>query len=69
MGDLVEQSHSGPGDNVAGDKNITVQPTSQQGIVGNDSTTINIQTVEQRFEAKTLEPTIDGPPNNLKVYG
>ncbi|MFG3816918.1 tetratricopeptide repeat protein [Limnothrix redekei] len=69
MGDRVEQSHSGPGDNVAGDKNITVQPTSQQGIVGNDSTTINIQTVEQRFEAKTLEPTIDGPPNNLKVYG
>jgi tetratricopeptide (TPR) repeat protein len=64
------QNHSGPGDNVAGDKNVTVQPTTQQGNVFNDQAQGHFYgPVNQYFVPPPLEPTIDGPPNNLTKYG
>ncbi|XGV87986.1 MAG: tetratricopeptide repeat protein [Limnothrix sp. BL-A-16] len=64
------QNHSGPGDNVAGDKNVTVQPTTQQGNVFDGQSQGHFYgPVNQYFVPPPLEPTIDGPPNNLTKYG
>ena len=61
----INQSHSGSGDNVAGDSNRI-----QQGVVGNDNANIRIAKLEQKFEApKSPERTGGEPPNNLGSRG
>ena len=61
----INHSHSGSGDNVAGDSNRI-----QQGVVGNDNANIRIAKLEQKFEApKSPERTGGEPPNNLGSRG
>ncbi|MGD1852266.1 MAG: tetratricopeptide repeat protein, partial [Cyanophyceae cyanobacterium] len=65
----IDQSHSGSGDNVAGDKTVAGDRI-QQGVIGNDNTSIRIEKLEQNFEAPKLPGrTGDGTPNNLGDRG